>query len=88
VLAGLLRWLLPVERLKPSDPVGVTIVGTELEAERICEMLKLEQIPAYYSPVGYGRWRRGGGDLGACRIMVPQGLAQRAFEILATPAQI
>jgi hypothetical protein len=36
-----------------ADEVAVTVVGSEFEAERACELLRAEQIGCYHRPTSY-----------------------------------
>ena len=67
-----------------DDEVGVTVVGSEPEAELACQLLRTENIPCYFRPTTFAA---GAGDglvsLGSPReIVVRVADAMRARELL------
>jgi hypothetical protein len=68
-----------------DDEVGVTVVGSEPEAELACQLLRTEKIACYHRPTSFAA---GAGDglvsLGSPReIVVRAADAARARELLA-----
>jgi hypothetical protein len=68
-----------------EDEVGVTVVGSEPEAELACQLLRTENIACYYRPTSFAA---GAGDgfasMGTPReIVVHAADAVRARELLA-----
>jgi hypothetical protein len=67
-----------------DDEVGVTVVGSEPEAQLACQLLRTENIPCYFRPTAFAA---GAGDglvsLGSPReIVVRAADARRARELL------
>jgi Putative prokaryotic signal transducing protein len=67
-----------------DDEVGVTVVGSEPEAQLACQLLRTENIPCYFRPTTFAA---GAGDglvsLGSTReIVVRAADARRARELL------
>ncbi|HEX3238227.1 MAG TPA: DUF2007 domain-containing protein [Gaiellaceae bacterium] len=67
-----------------DDEVGVTVVGSEPEAQLACQLLRSENIPCYFRPTTFAA---GAGDglvsLGSPReIVVRAADARRARELL------
>jgi hypothetical protein len=67
-----------------DDEVPVTIVGSEPEAELVCDLLRTESIPCYYRPTSFAA---GVGDGLASKfspreIVVRTADAERARELL------
>jgi hypothetical protein len=68
-----------------DDEVGVTIVGSEPEAELACQLLRTENIACYHRPTSFAA---GAGDglvsMGSPREIVVRSVdADRASELLA-----
>jgi hypothetical protein len=68
-----------------DEEVGVTVVGSEPEAELVCQLLRTENIACYFRPTSFAA---GAGDglvsLGSPReIVVRAEDAERARELLA-----